>query len=560
MSDVDVVVIGSGAGGLGAALACARAGEKVLVLEQHQLPGGWCQTFPLEGYHFSPGVHYVGALHPGGFLRRTFEGLGVADDLAFGELNPEAYDRAYIAGERFDIPKGKERWIERLQRRFPDDAEGIARCLNLVEDIGSSLMTAGRVRGVGDAVKVPLRMRNLLRYGMLPWDRFLRRFVKDPAARTLLSIQGGDHGMLPSKVPVAQHAAILHHYLDGGYYPIGGGRALGRAFIKNLRRHGGQIRTRSRVERVLLDASGAARGVRLADGTEISAGVVVSNADPAVTYRKLVGDEHLGRRLKRKLDHLTWSCSSLSLFLAADFDARGAGLDSGNVWFSRRADAERAFAPVADPDPERLRQIDGQFLTVTTLKDPLRRRDGIHTMESFVLVHHDMFRRWNDTRSGDRPAAYRQLKERIADSMFSVLEELVPGLRSRVVFHDLATPLTNRHYLADTVGAAYGTEKRLGQIGPWGFPVRTEIPGLFHCGASTLGHGVAGALMSGLFAASAILDCRLRDLLDETGQRLLVVPCDDPAAWPERLRRRAPAARQPHAGDSSSPRTGAAPI
>src|SRR6476619_6503821 len=99
MVDVDTVVIGSGAGGLCAALALARAGQRVLVLEQHYLPGGWCHSFDLDGYSFSPGIHYVGDLAPGGMLRAVYEGLGVADDLRFLELNPDGFDHVRIGSD-----------------------------------------------------------------------------------------------------------------------------------------------------------------------------------------------------------------------------------------------------------------------------------------------------------------------------------------------------------------------------------------------------------------------------------------------------------------------------
>lgn len=81
--EVDSVIIGSGAGGLSAAICLARSGQKVLVLEQHTVPGGWCHNFYLNGYRFSPGVHYIGLLEKGGSTRELYEGLGIANDLVF---------------------------------------------------------------------------------------------------------------------------------------------------------------------------------------------------------------------------------------------------------------------------------------------------------------------------------------------------------------------------------------------------------------------------------------------------------------------------------------------
>jgi phytoene dehydrogenase-like protein len=88
-TDYDVIIIGSGAGGLAAAVPLAQAGQRVLVCEQHEVPGGWTHSFTLQGYRFSPGVHYIGEVQPGGSLRRVYEGLGVSQDLEFCELNPD---------------------------------------------------------------------------------------------------------------------------------------------------------------------------------------------------------------------------------------------------------------------------------------------------------------------------------------------------------------------------------------------------------------------------------------------------------------------------------------
>src|SRR5690606_3033312 len=107
--DYDAIVIGSGVGGLTAALTLARAGQRVLVLEQHYLPGGWAHSFSLEGYTFSPGVHYVGEVGPTGGLRRVLEGLGVARHVRLRELSRDGYDHLSLGGERYDVPAGRER-------------------------------------------------------------------------------------------------------------------------------------------------------------------------------------------------------------------------------------------------------------------------------------------------------------------------------------------------------------------------------------------------------------------------------------------------------------------
>jgi all-trans-retinol 13,14-reductase len=535
MNDVDTVVIGSGAGGLTAALAMARAGEKVLVLEQHYLPGGWCHSFDLEGYSFSPGVHYIGDLAPGGRLRGIYEGLGVADELVFLELNPDGFDHIRIARPgaepyRFDIPKGKEAYIERLSAAFPREAPGIRRFVDLLDAMSRELASGIRVTDARSALTLPLRIPALARYGMRPLTKILDAHVQDPLARAVLTVQAGDHGMAPSRCPTALHAAVVTHYFDGAYYPKGGARSLPKAFVRALRKAGGEIRVRARVERILVEGR-KVLGVRLADGTEIRAKRVVSNADPHATY-SLMEPEHLPRRVRWRLGRTPYSISAISLFLAARTDPRAHGLDSGNVWYIDSPDVDETYRYAADPDPLARGKIPGVFLTATTCKDPTKRKDGVATFEAFAFVSNEAFARYQGSDLGERPAAYEAFKNQLADRMLERIEEMAPGLRERLVFQSVGSPLTNQFYLAATRGNLYGIEKNRLQVGPLGYPVQSHLEGLWMCGASTLGHGVAGATFSGMAVARQALGLRTSELLTERGQTLRIWPCEHPELWP----------------------------
>src|SRR6185369_9675588 len=201
------------------------------------------------------------------------------------------------------------------------------------------------------------------------------------------------------------------------YYPRGGAQAIPRAFQRALRRRGGALHLRSEVSRVLME-DGRAIGLRLADGTEIRAKHVISNADPELTFAKLVGPEALPAALVERLKRTKYSTSCLSLFLAVDDDLRARGLDSGNLWWYQDHDVDAAYRQgltVWDPSDEAA----GFFLTVTTLKDPSKWQRGRHTLEMFCFISADAF--------PPGRGEYPELKARYGDAMLRALERRLPG-------------------------------------------------------------------------------------------------------------------------------------
>lgn len=532
--DYDVIIIGSGAGGLTAAVALAQAGKSVLVCEQHDVPGGWCHSFTLNGYRFSPGVHYIGDLHEGGRLRRTYEGLGVSQDLEFCELNPDGYDHIFVGEERFDIPAGKDNFADRLKQRFPHEAKGIDSYINAIGDLMTTLSQLGRSK---NPLKTAGSGAKILRWATRTGQDLIEHHVSDPVLMAILAGQSGDHGLPPSEVSAFVHAGIVHHYFEGGYFPRGGGFAIPRAFVRALKRAGGELRLETSVRRIMLE-SGRVAGVALDDGTQIRSHHVISNADPEVTYGKLIGRDHLPKKLRRKLDRVTYSTSSLSLFFAVDMDMRGAGLDSGNFWYYNDADINKHYKNGQTTHFLESQDPGAMFLTTTTLKDPSKMHSGHHTCEAFTFISYDAFEQWAHKKYGDRSPDYEAMKEDLSWRMFQALDKRVPGLSQNLVYWSLGTPLTNEHFVNATRGNLYGIDKTRRQVGPGAFAINAPFDGLWMCGASTLSHGVAGATASGLDVARRILDSRFSEILSQNGPSLRIYPSEDLTQWPEKLQKR----------------------
>ncbi len=531
----DTIIIGSGAGGLAAAICLAREGQKVLVLEQHDVPGGWCHSFYLKGHRFTPGVHYVGLLGEGEATNDLYRGLGIANELVFFRMNPDAYEHVRVGDVQFDFPANFDQLITRLSERFPKEKNQIHKYLNLTRKVSEELYSLPYIKGFWQKLTLPYRTRHFGKYGLFNVRRVINWHIKDPLLKNILNIQCGDHGVQPRKAAFVLHSALMYHYFQGGYYPMGGGGALIKAMTNAIKNHGSEVRTSTAVSKILLEGTTQKKavGVQLENGSKLYADRIISNADVGITYNNLVGREHLSEKLQKKLQKTKYSCTSLMLFLTVNMDVRKAGLDSGNIWMMPNRDADDFYDEIMSADIAEGEAFEGMFVSCTTLKDPASFDGKHHTIEAITFIDYKGFEKYKDEAT-QRSQEYLDFKEKLTEKMLNGLEKAVPGIRNHIVHQELGTPITNEYYINTTDGNVYGTEKSLKHIGPFAFRSKSEIENLYLCGASILSHGVAGASHSGVDTAATILGCAPDDLKKpQEDQHLRIYEAEDPSDYPE---------------------------
>ena len=545
MKEFDTIIIGSGAGGLSAALCLARAGQSVAVIEQHYVPGGWCHSFYIDGHRYSPGVHYIGGIEKGQSTCNLYEGLGIANELVFFRMNKDAYEHCWIGDERIDMPAGIENLADSLTKRFPKEKRGIKKYLKLVKAVAREIFLIPKMNGFWDNVTIFYRTRHLGKYGLFSLKRVIGWHIKDPLLKSVLNIQCGDHGLPPSKASFPFHCALMDHYFNGGFYPMGGGAAIVKAMTNAIKKYGGQVKTGQAVKKILTAETGnpgkgprlKAVGVELENGEIIKATNIISNADPTATY-KMVGHENLSPKLLKKLEATRYSVTSLMFFISVDMDVREAGLDSGNIWYMPGKDMDEVYNGLTRVSILETDEFDSLFISCSSLKDPLSFNGRHHTIEVVTFIDYDCFKNLYPE-GADTNEVYVKIKDRLCEKLQNTFKRILPEVHKNIVHIEAGTPITNEHYVKTTKGNVYGTEKGFMQTGPFSYKAKTEIENLYMCGASIMSHGVAGSSYSGVKTAAEVLGCTEADLVQkDENQHLRIYDAEDSSLWPDWIHQR----------------------
>jgi prolycopene isomerase len=512
--DWDVIVIGSGIGGLVTASQLAAKGAKVLVLERYLIPGGSGGSFRRAGYTFDVGASMIFGFGQKGHTNLLTRALADVGEHCTTIPDPAQLEYHLPGGLSVAVDRNYESFIAELTARFPHEAKGIRafydtcaqvfRCLDAMPLL--SLEDPAYLAKV--FFKAPLACLGLARWLPVNVGTVARAHIQDPNLLRFIDMECFCWSVMPAdRTPMINAGMVFSDRHAGGInYPKGGVGVIAGRLVAGLERHGGAIRYRSRVVKVLLE-QGRAVGVRLAGGEELRARRVVSNATRWDTFgdpdsagprpggaAKLPSKPMSGQSLIDGADtpaaERTWrrryrpSPSFLSLHLGVRADLIPEGTHVHHLLLERWEDLEAEQGTV--------------FVSMPSLLDPSLAPEGHQIVHTFTPSSMEAWQ-------GLSPSEYRVKKQADADRLIARLEAILPGLAGAITHREVGTPRSHRRFLG-RMGGSYGPipAMRLPGLLPMPFN-RTGISGLYCVGDSCFpGQGLNAVAFSGFACAHRI--------------------------------------------------------
>ena len=504
----DTIVIGSGIGGLTAAAALARRGQRVLVLEQHSIAGGLTQSFTRGEWTFAPGVHYVAGVGPNNGETDRFGRL--LDWLTDGALkfascgNP--YDIVRLPGFEFGIEHPEPAYRQRLEARFPTQRQSIDRWFAEMDAARRAAMDVFMMRGLPTWLAWGIRLWHGAEVERLTQRTLAQALaeVPDPHLRAVLGARWGDYGAPPDTSPILEHAMVTGAFNAGAYFPVGGAGRFAQTLLPPVLAAGGALELGASVEHISVDSGRVSGVVYSQHGQQRTAHArhVISSMGVINTADCL--DAGIAPEWQAEVRSFKPGLSYLSLYLGLEGDIAAAGATAANVWIYESEDVGRAWKQLEDEDAP------GLFVSFPSLKNP--GTQGKPTAEVLAFCEAETFAPWMHLPNGDRPEAYRALKAWLEERLLAQFARHFPALAPMVRFHELSTPVTQAHYVRSPGGAMYGIEMDAHRLGSDALNVRTPVPGLLLAGQDVSGAGVPSAAMSGMMAAVALEPALLMQL------------------------------------------------
>ncbi len=491
MNNFDIVIIGSGMGGLVCADILSKEGYKVCVLEKNRQIGGSLQTYVRNKVIFDSGVHYLGGLGKGQNLYQLFKYLGIMDRLKLQKMDEDVFDKIIIENDNkeYIFAQGYENFIQHLLKDFPKEEKGLRLYCDKIKEVCRkfplyNLRSGGDFNEKTSVLEIDTRA-------------FIESVTTDKKLQTVLAGNNMLYVLQSDKTPFYVHAMILNSYIESSWKCIDGGSVIGKYMVENIRKQGGVIHRNSEVKKINVE-EGKVNFVELADGSRIYGKNFISNMHPVQTLAMTETDliKHAYRSRVKSLENSIGGFVINIVFKKDSFKYLKHNYyyhKEGHVW------------NLVDHTEDNWPLCYAIFCSASSKSD-----EYAESMSILTYMRFDEVNQWGNTfntvsSENNRGEAYDRFKKRKAELLINLVSEKFPGLKDCIQDYYTATPLSYRDYIGNDDGSMYGIVKDYRNPLKTFISPRTKLPNLYLTGQNLNLHGILGAAMSGIVTCIAFM-------------------------------------------------------
>ncbi|AUS05319.1 phytoene desaturase family protein [Pseudotamlana carrageenivorans] len=491
-SHYDVVIIGSGLGGLVSANILAKEGYTVCVLEKNNQYGGNLQTFVRDKTIFDTGVHYIGGLSAGQNLYQYFNYLGIMDELKLKKLDEDAFDVVTFGNDstEYKHAQGYERFMKQLVSQFPDEEKAMnTYCDKLKEFCG----------------KFPLyRLKHGKPYYKnsdifsLKAKDYIDSLTTNETLRAVLAgtnfLYAGD----PDRTPFYVHALTVNSYIESAYRCINGGSQISKLLIRRLKENHGEAYNHQEVVKFGYEDK-KITSVFTKKGDEIKGDIFISNIEPKLTLQ-LVGEDKFKKVYTKRIKNIESTIAGFSLYIVLKPNS----FKYQNRNYYHFKNREKVWT---SQDYTNNSWPNGYMVSMGVSKKTVEYSDSLTVL---TYMRYEEVKPWENTvntvvNKNKRGQTYEEFKAEKAEILIKELEKKFPNIRDCIEKIYTSTPLSYRDYIGSNKGSMYGYVKDANSPLKSFVSPRTKIQNLLFTGQSLNMHGILGVTIGAVLTCSEIV-------------------------------------------------------
>lgn len=480
----DLVVIGSGLGGLMCALIFAREGKSVCVLEKNNQIGGSLQTFVRDKQIFDSGIHYVGGLDEGQTLNMYFKYFGLMDKINIHKLDEDGFEHIYIkdAKNPYKYGMGYPNFKKTLLDTFPDEEKTIDQFIADVKYTCNCFPTYNALEGEENFMQ-------LIDVINVNFCDYLNKLTNNEALKNVFAATNMLHAGYDDTTPFYVHAMILNSYIESAYRFIDGGSQMARILAKQIRELGGELYKYSEVEH--FEITDKVEYVRCKNGKTYYADTFISNIHPSVLMDK-ISTPLLRPAYKNRLNNIrnTTSAFIVNIILKKEH----VKYRNHNIYYYKDDNVWQA-----------VKNKNNNWPSAVAIYFPLKKTKPTHVDSLSIMTYMDIndVKEWEHTYNtvfepNARGESYEQFKTKRAEQLIDLASDIMPELRDSIEKYYVSTPLTYRDFIATKDGSLYGYIKDNKDPLNLFIAPRTRVPNLLMTGQNLHLHGVYGVTVTAI--------------------------------------------------------------